>query len=322
MYIPVLVRSHRLLTATFVAWALAVLPAIAAKPLKMKPGTQKGSVRIGGTKRSFRLHVPKKLPAAEKLPLIVVLHGAIGTGWTGEWDSRMSEQSEKDKFIVAYPNGYTRTWNAGGCCGLARRWEIDDVAFVRAMIEKIKTELPVDSDRVFVTGISNGGMMTFRIGRELSDIVAAIAPIQGCMYPSKADMDSPISVVMFHGTKDSIIRYDGGTGSKFGYKVTSQSVADTIKYWVTHNGCKQEPLTETKGNIVKDLYTGGKNGTEVCLYTLKGGGHYWPGGRRCTIFGDKPTKEFSATEAMVKFFKEHPKRQLAAAISAEPAADR
>lgn len=314
------VQHFRLLFCTIVALVVAMVLSTASfaaadSPLVMKSGTLKSYVSINGKKRSFRVHVPKNFASGEKVPLIVVLHGAIGTGWTGEWDSRMSEQSEKDKFIVAYPNGYTRTWNAGGCCGPAKRSEIDDIGFVRALIEKLKAEPPIDGDRVFVSGISNGAMMAFRIGRELSDIVAAIAPIQGCMYPSRADLDCPISVVVFHGTRDSIIRYDGGTGSKFGYKVTSQSVPETIKFWVNHNGCKREPIREEKGNIIKDLYTNGKNGTEVCLYTLKGGGHSWPGGRRCVFFGDKPTKELSATEEMCKFFMAHPKKRELAAIS-------
>lgn len=283
-------------------------PAGAAERLTMKPGKSHGFVVVRGRKRTFRLHIPKQFPADKKLPLVIVLHGALGCGWTGDWDSRMSEQAEKEQFIVAYPNAYTRTWNAGGCCGLARRWKVDDVGFMRAMIDRLKSELPIDEKRVFVTGISNGGMMAFRLGRELSDKIAAIAPIQGCMYRSQTDLDIPVSVIVFHGTNDSIIRYDGGTGSKFGYKVTAQSVADTIKFWVKHNECQTTPVREENGNVVKDLYRGGKSGTEVCLYTVKGGGHAWPGGRRCVPAGDRPSKELSATEVMCEFFKSHPKQ--------------
>jgi len=284
-------------------------PGCDARDLVMKAGNSRCSVRVDGKKRTFRLHIPKDCGGAQRVPLVIVLHGGLGTGWFSAWDSRMSPQSEKDHFMVAYPNGAYRTWNAGGCCGPAWKLHVDDVGFIHALIEKCKSDLPIDADRVFVVGISNGGMMAYRLGGELADEIAAIAPIEGCMYPFETQSDSPISVVSVHGTADKIIRYDGGTGSMFGYKVTAKSVAETIQYWVKRDQCNAQPIHEVKGNIVKDLYPGGKDGTEVCLYTINGGGHAWPGGRRCTIFGDRPTKELSATEAICAFFLTHPKHK-------------
>jgi polyhydroxybutyrate depolymerase len=294
-----------LLLLSLAAW----LPACQAHCLVVKPGNSHGSVLVNGKKRTFRLHIPKNFRTGERLPLVIVLHGGLGSGRTGEWDSRMSQQSEKDHFIVAYPNGAFRTWNAGGCCGPARRRNVDDIAFMRAIIERFETELPIDRDRVFVTGISNGGMLAYRLGGELADEIAAIAPVEGCMYPFKMNSAIPVSVVAVHGTADRIVRYDGGTGSMFGYKVTAQSVADTIQFWVKRNQCNAQPRREYMGNIVKDVYSDGKAGTEVCLYTVRGGGHIWPGGRRCTMAGDRPTKEFSATEAICAFFLSHPKQR-------------
>jgi polyhydroxybutyrate depolymerase len=298
--------QYLFLLLSLAAW----LPTCEAHCLVIKPGNSHGSVLVNGKKRTFRLHIPKNFSTGQRLPLVIVLHGGLGSGWSGEWDSRMSQQSEKDHFIVAYPNGAYRTWNAGGCCGPARKRNIDDVAFVRAMIGRFKAELPIDGDRVFVTGISNGGMLAYRLGGELADEIAAIAPVEGCMYPFKTNSAIPVSVVSVNGTADRIVRYEGGTGSMFGYKVTApQSVGDTIQFWVKHNQCNMQPRHEDMGNIVKDVYSGGKDGTEVCLYTVKGGGHAWPRGRRCIMAGDRPTKEFSATEAICAFFLSHPKQR-------------
>ncbi|MGH9554063.1 MAG: alpha/beta hydrolase family esterase, partial [Terriglobales bacterium] len=284
-----------------------------AHDLVMKPGTSHGSVKVGGKKRTFRIHIPKDCPAGQKVPLVIVMHGGVGCGWSAEWDSQMSAQSEKDHFIVVYPNGRFRSWNASGCCGPARKFHVDDVAFMHALIERFKKELPVDGDRVFVTGISNGGMLAYRLAGELPDEIAAIAPIEGCMYPFDTISTIPVSVIVVHGTADRIIRYDGGTGSMFGYKVTSErSVPDTIQFWVDHDKCNTKPIHEQTGRVSKDLYAGGTDGTEVCLYTIHGGGHCWPGGRRCVMAGYKPYKDFSATEAIAAFFLSHPKRGTSA----------
>lgn len=318
----------------------------------MQAGTSHGSIRINGKKRTFRLHIPRGLrqdrPSGTEestepklVPLIIVLHGALGSGWSAEWDSRMSQLSEKYKFIAAYPNGAARTWNAGSCCGPARRWNVDDVRFIHEMIVRLKKELPIDPNRVFVTGISNGGMMAYTLGEQLPDDIAAIAPVQGCMFPKSPEANftmsdakiagtinggtvsqrngfggtesggaaakAPVSVVAIHGNKDRIIRYEGGTGSMFGYKVNSQSVADTMQYWVRRDQCTSIPQHEESDIVIKDLYRDGVNGTEVCLYTVKDAGHAWPGGRRCVFAGDKPSKGFSASEAMYAFFMSHPK---------------
>ncbi len=284
-------------------------PVCDAHDLLVKSGNFRDSVLVDEKKRTFRLHIPKNFDSRQRLPLVIVLHGGLGSGWTGEWDSRMSQQSEQDNFIVAYPDGEYRTWNAGGCCGLARKRKIDDVAFIHALIGRVQSKVLIDRDRVYVTGISNGGMLAYRLGDELADEIAAIAPIEGCMYPPKTNSKIPVSVISVHGTADRIIRYDGGTGSMFGYKVTAQSVADTIQFWIKRDQCNSPPEHEEIGNIAKDVYSGGKGGTEVCLYTLRGGGHVWPGGRRCSVLGDRPTKEFSATEAICAFFLSHPKQR-------------
>lgn len=280
---------------------------------------RKGSVKINAMKRTYQLHVPKNYDGTKEVPLVIVLHGALGSATISQWDTGMSKQSEKDGFIVAYPNGAYSMWNAGGCCGQAKKKNIDDVAFIRALIEKTKSEYKIDNDRVYVTGVSNGGMMAYRLAYELSDEIAAIAPVEGCMYPPSgmtastselATTKNFVSVIAFHGKSDIVIPYKGGKGFWFGYRWPVPSVSSALQYWVRQNHCNPVPQRETVGKkTIKETYSGGTNGTEVCLYTLESGGHAWPGGKRVGIIRPGSSRELSATETMCAFFWAHPKKR-------------
>jgi polyhydroxybutyrate depolymerase len=151
-------------------------------------------------------------------------------------------------------------------------------------------------------------MFAYKLGRELSDKIAAIAPIEGCMYPGDKDTLNPISVIAFHGTRDPVIPHEGGTGRWLGIKLKVPSVAETIEFWTKHNGCESAPERESTNNITRELFKNGKDNTEVCLYTLTGGGHIWPGGRRALLTGHNSERDLSATEKMCQFFWTHPKK--------------
>lgn len=289
-------------------------PAVLSKEEKKPPkiGRSRSSITVDGIKRSYILHIPKSFSLEKKVPLIIVLHGGGGNAQSAEWDSVMSAQSEKDGFVVAYPNGFMRTWNAGRCCGGARFQDINDVEFVRQIILKLEHQLGVDPDRIYVTGLSNGGMLSYRIGSELGDMVAAIAPVEGCMYELESKSDIPVSVIAFHGMEDKIVKYNGGIGWVCGYQINATPVAPTIEYWIKRNHCDATPIREQTGKLIKELYSNGNNGTEVCLYSLTDGKHAWPGGRRAAVIFDKPRKYVSATEVMCEFFWAHPKQRVQA----------
>jgi polyhydroxybutyrate depolymerase len=232
----------------------------------------------------------------------------------------------KRVFIVVYPDGsgrldwYLLTWNCGFCCGYALENNIDDVGFIRALIRYLQEKYAINRNMIYVTGISNGGMMSYRLGAELSDIFAAIAPVSGSIGGRATEEDPtfcipepdyPISVIIFHGTNDSRVPYDGGmptandTKGAFSYL----SVNDSVSFFVTHNQCDafpQKNISES-GNIIMDLYAGGLNNTEVVLYTIVNGTHSWPGGKNGWRNGDVPTIEISATDLIWEFFKDHPK---------------
>ena len=228
----------------------------------------------------------------------------------------MDDTADKENFIVVYPNGSGRrsdrllTWNSGNCCAYARLRNVDDTAFIRALIDALERKYAIDPKRIYATGLSNGGMMSYRLGCELTDQLAAIAPVAGALNVKDCQPSQPISVVIFHGTADRMVRYEGGKPvQQFDLlSRTDNSVAYAVDFWVRHNGCSTTPQTTRQGPIRTDVYTGCRNSTGVTLYTIEGQGHAWPGGVKFFPRAAEPTHELSANDAMWSFFKSHPKR--------------
>jgi polyhydroxybutyrate depolymerase len=139
-----------------------------------------GTIEVEGRKREYYVHTPEGYTGKTPLPLVMVLHGAIQTPEGIERMSGMSAKADVQNFLVVYPKGTGQvdTWNAGACCGYAMKNKIDDVAFFRALIAKLETDYSVDPKRIYSTGISNGAMMSYRLACELSEQIAAIAPVE------------------------------------------------------------------------------------------------------------------------------------------------
>jgi polyhydroxybutyrate depolymerase len=229
--------------------------------------------------------------------------------------------ADKEDFIVVYPDGSGRledkllTWNSGNCCGYALDHKIDDVGFIRALIETLQRDYPINAQRIYATGMSNGGMMSYRIGCELSDKIAAIAPVAGALNV-ECRPTQPVSVIAFHGTDDQHVLYDGGKPKIQAdpHPREDKSVAYAMNFWAQHNRCAMTPARDERGTpalsgangIIHDTYANCANGIAVELYTIKGSGHAWPGGKSY-LSGDTPTREISASELMWEFFKRHSK---------------
>jgi len=280
-----------------------------------------------GQARSYILHLPPSYNGENQMALVVVLHGGAGNAGNIEEVTGFSEKADEEGFIVVYPDGsgrfnhYLLTWNSGFCCGYSLENNIDDVGFIRALIGYLQENYAINRNMIYVTGISNGGMMSYRLGAELSDIVAAIAPVAGSIGGQATENDTiwcipepeyPLSVIVFHGTNDSRVPYDGGTPTAndtrgaFSYL----SVNESVSFFVDHNQCDAFPqrnISESD-NIIMDLYAGGLNYTQVVLYTIVNGTHSWPGGKTGRRNGDVPTMEISATDLIWEFFKNHPKQ--------------
>jgi len=285
-----------------------------------------------GQRRYFKTHLPYKiiLPASydpkESYPLVFVFHGGGGNADNIRDTTNFSKKADEEKFIVVYPYGTGRlrykllTWNCGFCCGYALENNIDDVGFIRSLYEHLTKEYSINTNMVYATGISNGGIMSYRVGAELSDIFAAIAPVaaqiggQATEYDKIwqiPDPENPVSVIAFNGMNDTRVPYDGGRPLEGSAHVYSwMSTNESISFWVDQNYCNQIPeqnISES-GNIIIDTYRNGLNDTEVVLVTIVDGTHSWPGGKKGWSGGPEPTQEISATDLIWDFFKEHSKQ--------------
>ena len=277
------------------------------------PGDHEQTVTVDGRQRSFVVHVPTGLPASGRLPVVIVLHGGGGNARNAAEQTGMSEQADRGGFLAVYPNGSglldrsLLTWNSGTCCGYALDNGVDDVAFVSALLDELERGYGVDSRRIFVTGMSNGAMMSYRLACELADRIAAIAPVAGSMGVD-CRPSAPVSIVAFHGTADRHVRYQGGAPEVRADPHARQDppVADTISFWAGHDRCGEATTERVSADTTRRSHSC-PDGVGVTLYTIDGGGHAWPGGRRAGTGADRPTGTVSATELMWEFFQQHPR---------------
>jgi polyhydroxybutyrate depolymerase len=256
--------------------------------------------------RPYLLHVPDSYKAGAPMPLVFVLHGATQSPESAERMSEMSTLSDEYGFIAVYPRGTGRlpTWNSGGCCAYAMEQKIDDVAFIRALIARLEHEYSVDPKRIYATGISNGAMMVYRPACELSDKIAAIAPVEGAQ-DIECRPSNPVSVIVFHGTADRLVPFHGGsTPYQMGSKRSDTPVMDTVCFWVERDGCSFEPEHSKNRGARVSIYSGCKDGTGVAMYAVEGGRHMCPGR---PISGNA----LPASELMWGFFVQHPKQSVA-----------
>ncbi len=265
-------------------------------------GSRSGTLDFGGLHRQYFVHVPPAYDGKTPLPLVLVLHGATQTPEGIERMSGMSAAADKEAFLAVYPRGTGRvlTWNSGACCGYAMENHVDDTGFLGALIDKLERDYVVDRRRVFATGISNGGMMSYRLACELADKVAAIAPVEGAQdlacHPSNG-----VSVIVFHGTDDHLVPFDGGsTPFQVGSRRSDTSVPSTVAFWVKQDGCTPTPQREVSAAVHAEIYAGCRDGAGVALYAIQGGHHIWPG----TRFSGN---DVPATSLMWSFFAKHPK---------------
>ncbi len=274
---------------------------------------QERSLTVDGLQRFFVVHVPPGLPAGGQVPVVVVLHGGGGNARNAIEQTGMSDEADRGGFLAVYPEGTGRrvrallTWNAGQCCGLAMDRQVDDVAFVGAVIDQVQREFGGDPRRVYLTGFSNGAMLSYRVACELTGRIAAIAPVAGSMGVDCRPA-APISVLAFHGTADQHIVYEGGAPKIQSDPHPRQDppVLDTMDFWAAHNGCTAPVTENVSGDTARQVRTC-PGGTEVTLYTITDGGHAWPGSTTGRSGADRPTDTISATRLMWEFFQRHPR---------------
>jgi polyhydroxybutyrate depolymerase len=291
------------------------------------------TLSVGTLQRRALVHLPRTWDGKSALPVVVMLHGAGGTPENAIKETGWVAKSDAGGFLVVFPEATrpdsarpaqlgrnTPTWNDGSGRFHAAERKIDDVGFVAALLDQLEATYPVDKKRVFVTGFSNGASMTFRVGRELSARIAAIAPVSGADWSEKtAILEKPLSLLYLTGTDDPLNPLSGGkpkmaSGREFkdAPEQVKPPVATQIQRWAALLGCKSDPLPRagTPEGVVTVTYPGGREGTEVVFTTIEGQGHVWPGETSPLpefIVG-KATRKLHATAAIWEFFKTHPRR--------------
>lgn len=300
----------------------AVLVIFGQRNTKIRSSTESVSktITVDKLQRSYNVYAPKSIPADKKVPLLFVFHGGGGTAERMEKSLRFNELADRDNFIVVYPQGIGNNWNDGRETDVlkAQKEKVDDLAFIRKLLDAIAKDYKIDEKRIYATGASNGGIFSHYIGVNLSDKFAAIAPvIGGIAEPVSRNFkpESPVSVFIIQGTDDKLVPYNGGNVARNRGKVIGTDEA--IGLWTKANMTDKEPVEgflpdsdKRDGCTVETfLWKNGKDNSEVKLFKLNGGGHTWAGGNSKLVrfLVGNVCGDFSATEVIWEFFKAHPK---------------
>lgn len=266
-----------------------------------------GSLISSGETRRYLLYVPDSYNPSTPVPLVISIHGYASWPANQRDVSRWNELADREGFIVVYPSG----------TDLPKRWQSfpyqdnslsRDVLFIADLIDTLDSKYNIDPARIYANGLSNGAGMSFLLGCQLSDRIAAIGgvagayllPIEDC-HPSR-----PVPMIAFHGTADPIVPFNGGPSRMF--DIPFPNIPDWVDSRADLNGCDRTPLKlPAQGDVSGIRYFGCSNDAEVVFYTITGGGHTWPGGRPLPEFLTGPTnRNISATEIMWEFFQQHP----------------
>jgi polyhydroxybutyrate depolymerase len=286
------------------------------------PGDHTITFNHGGRERSAIVHVPPRLPDTRAIPVVLNFHGGGGYGSQEKEYALMDGLADREGFVAVYPNGTGHfgnrllTWNAGTCCGYAAINKVDDVGFVRELIAQLSERLAIDRRRIYATGLSNGGMMSYRLGSEAADLIAAIAPVAGGMVLPRIKTSRSVPVMHIHSVDDPRALYTGGLGMPFPLtksQVFHPNIDQMIARWVTHDGCGAEPtVAERRANhdgrghtATRYVYMNCRDGGEVVLWKLTGAGHVWPSGRQkyLELLLGPSTDVIDANQEMWNFFK-------------------
>ena len=301
--------------------SIVILPLIVSLGMSALPlgaGDFERCVEVGDAARSYLVHVPPSYDSRKPTPVVLNFHGAWTDAAIQVRFSGLNVKADQAGFVVVYPNGTgsgrMRFWNSGMIRFRTENSRIDDVAFAAKLLDDLGRVLTIDPHRVYATGMSNGGMMCYRLAAELSDRIAAIAPVGGTMSIDRAAPKRPVPVLHFHGTADTMVPFNGPE-DKVQKFLNFQSVDASIRTWVKLDGCPEEPqvrrlpdLAHDGTTVVRKTYGPGREQSEVVLIVIENGGHTWPGQEPAVKFLGKSTKQISANDLIWEFFQKHPMR--------------
>lgn len=265
-----------------------------------------GSLVSSGQKRDYLLYVPSSYDRTKPTPLVISMHGAGLWGAAQKELSQWNQLAERRSFIVVYPSGAAgsgpRIWHVERSSLLKA-----DIRFISELIDTLKATYNIDPSRIYANGLSNGGGMSFVLSCTLSDRIAAVGMVAAAQtLPWKWCTDErPVPVIAFHGTRDPIVPYNGGTTW-----ISDRAFPDVSKWtanWAERNRCAPNPVESmVAADVSRREYTSCADGAAVVLYTVNGAGHTWPGGKPLPEWlAGKTSQSIDATSLMWDFFREH-----------------
>ncbi|MDB5121637.1 MAG: phospholipase [Sphingobacteriales bacterium] len=272
-----------------------------------------GTITIDGRERTFLLNLPPNYYESSGFSLVIAMHGGGGSANQFESTSKLTEKANKAQFIVVYPNGIKgagllglQTWNAGGCCGYAMQRQIDDVNFIKQLINKLIISYEINAKKVYATGHSNGGIMAYRLACEIPDKIAAIATNSCSMMTKQPDNSArPVAILHMHSALDTRVPYKGGKGTGISHAY-SPPIDSVLNSWSLKNNCPAPHKTTVDNKLFKlTKWSNCKNNTTIQYYLTYDGGHAWPGGLKGGPKGDTPSKSINANDLLWDFFQQY-----------------
>ena len=306
---------------------LLLLLLLAAPAVLRAQTTVVGTIRAGGLVREYRLYVPAIYNTTTRaVPLLLNLHGYGSNNLQQEAYGDFRSLADTANFLVVHPNGVfdatsNRNWNTFGPRGTG----VDDVAFLAALIDTLASRYRLDPQRIYSTGMSNGGFMSYELACQLGNRIAAIASVTGSMTASRlagCTSGRPVPVLEIHGTADNTVPYTGGTALQF------VAIPALLSSWVQRNGCNPTPTVTAVPDLStadgctaeRSVWAGGRNGSVVEHFRIIGGGHTWPGA--AFVIG-VTNQDISASREVWRFLRRYRLAQLLPARDAvAPAAPR
>lgn len=278
--------------------------------------TKKYTFKFNPSTREYLLHLPSGYKDSNSYPLVIALHGFGDHPRFIEQYSGLSRLSDKEKFIVVYPYGLQNTktkkfsWNGGSCCGEAFNKKNDDVSFINQLVDQLIKKYNIDPKRIYLTGFSNGGLLTYRIAAQTPEKYAAFAIVSGSIggkvkandpYFSLPKAKTSVPILIMHGKNDNLIPYQGGLNKDKSAAFTS--FRDSVDFWVNNNQANKKDTIENE-KLILEKYESEDSSKNIEAYTIKDGGHAWFGSimeYNKVLSG----KSVPATKIIWDFFKSH-----------------
>ena len=289
--------------------------AVSGYLLRALPDDARHEMVVDGRERTYEVHVPSRYDGTTEVPLVLALHGRLGTGSGQEKLGHLDRVSDEHGFLVVYPDGLERSWADGRGGTPSDKNGVDDVKFLSALIDKLEGEYKVDAQRVYATGMSNGGFMSGKLACDLPEQITAVAIVAASLSGNAAASchpTKPVSVMIIQGTQDPLVPLAGGELGKHGSGGMVLSHDATVEKFVAVDRCegapKKDHIADTAGDgttLDVTTYSSCASGSEVIGYVVNGGGHTWPGGlpyMPASIIG-KTSKNLDASEVIWKFFE-------------------